>query len=137
MFKVHTSGDLVEFKPTSHGLHALDLHDNLNTAHLLVTSTYPDEAHLHVNTVRKNYEGFPQKQIKQAHEACHLMLMTCIPSEHAFLSMVHLNQLKDCPIMHDDIKIAHTLFGPDLANIRGKTVRQSPKRDETDYVEIP
>jgi hypothetical protein len=137
VFKIHTSGGLVEFKPTSKGLHALDLHDNPNAAHLLVTSTYPNEALLHVNTVRKNYEGFPQKQIKQAHEACHLMLMTCIPSEHAFLSMVCLNQLKDCPIAHDDIKIAHTLFGPDLANIRGKTVRRSPKHIKTDYVKIP
>ncbi len=137
VFKVHTSGGLVEFKPTSHGLHALDLHDNPNAAHILVTSTYPNEAHLHVNTVRENYEGFTPKQIKWAHEACHLMLMTGVPSECAFLSMVHLNQLKDCLIMHDDIKIAHTLFGPDLANIRGKTVRQSPKRVKTNYVEIP
>jgi hypothetical protein len=80
VFKVHTSGDLVEFKPTSHGLHALDLHDNLNTAHLLVTSTYPDEAHLHVNTVRKNYKGFTPKQIKWTHEVRHLMLMTGVPS---------------------------------------------------------
>jgi hypothetical protein len=65
------------------------------------------------------------------------MLMTGVLSEHAFLSMVRLPQLKDCPITHDDIKIAHTLFGPDLVNIRGKTVRRSPKRVKTDYVKIP
>ncbi len=123
MFKVHISGGLVEFKSTSHGLHALDLHDNPNAAHLLVTSTYPNKAHLHVNTVHKNNKGFTPKQIKQAHEVRLLMLMTGVPSKCAFLSMVCLNQLKDCPITHDDIKIAHTLFGPDLANIRGKTVR--------------
>ena len=35
------------------------------------------------------------------------------------------------------LKIAHAIFGPDLANIRGKTVRRSPKRVETDYIEIP
>jgi hypothetical protein len=137
VFKVHTSGGLVEFKPTSHGLHALDLHDNPNAAHLLVTSTYPDEAHLHVNTVHENHKGFTPKQIKRAHEARRLMLMTGIPSEHAFLSMVSLNQVKDCPIMHDDIKTAHTLFGPDLANIRGKSVRRSSKHVKTNYVEIP
>ncbi len=82
--------------------------------------------------VRKNYNGFTPKQIKRAHEAHRLMLMTGIPSECAFLSMVRLNQLKDCPITHDDIKIAHTIFGPDLTNIRGKTVRRSPKCVETD-----
>ncbi len=137
VFKVHTSGGLVKFKPTSHGLHALDLHDNPNVAHLLVHSTYPDKDHLHVTTVRENYKGFTPKQIKRAHEARHLMLMTGVPSERAFLSMVHLNQLRDCPIMHDDIKIAHTIFGPGLTNIRGKTVRQSLKHIETNYVAIP
>jgi hypothetical protein len=30
VFKVHTSGDLIEFKSTSKGLHTLDLHDNPN-----------------------------------------------------------------------------------------------------------
>jgi hypothetical protein len=137
VFKVHTSGGLVEFKPTSNDLHALDLHDNPSAAHLLVTSTHPDAAHLHVNTVCKNYKGFTPKQIKRAHEARRLMLMTGVPSEHAFLSIVCLNQLKDFPITHDDIKIAHTIFGPDLANIRGKTVRRSPKHIKTDYVKIP
>jgi hypothetical protein len=65
------------------------------------------------------------------------MLMTDVPIERAFLSMVHLNQLKDCPVTHDDIKIAHAIFGPNLANIRGKSVRWSPARVETDYLEIP
>jgi hypothetical protein len=41
---IHTSGGLVEFKPTSKGLHALDLHDNPNAAHLLVISTHPNKA---------------------------------------------------------------------------------------------
>jgi hypothetical protein len=92
VFKVHTSGGLIGFKPTSHGLHALDLHVIPNAAHLLVTSTYPDKAHLHVNTANKNYKGFTPKQIKRAHKARCLMLMTGVPSERAFLSMVRLNQ---------------------------------------------
>jgi hypothetical protein len=50
--------------------------------------------------------------------------------------MVHFNQLKDCPITHDDIKNAHAIFGPDLANIRGKTARRNPEHIETDCVEI-
>ena len=51
--------------------------------------------------------------------------------------MVHLNLLKDCPITNADIANAHTIFGPNLANIRGKVVCWKPERITTDYVEIP
>jgi hypothetical protein len=80
VFKVHTSGGLIEFKPTSKGLHALDLYDNPKAAHHLVTSTHPDEAHLHVKTVRKNYKSFTPKQIKRAHKSHLLMLMAGVAS---------------------------------------------------------
>ena len=51
--------------------------------------------------------------------------------------MVRLNILKDCPVTNDDIKNANTIFGTDLATIRGKTVRRRPKRVIADYVNIP
>ena len=51
--------------------------------------------------------------------------------------MLRLNMLKDCPITNDDIKNAHTIFGTDLATIRGKMVRRRPKRVITNYVNIP
>jgi hypothetical protein len=54
-----------------------------------------------------------------------------------FQGLVPLNLLKDCPITNADITNAHKLFGPDLANTRGKKVRQKPERIWTDYVEIP
>jgi hypothetical protein len=54
-----------------------------------------------------------------------------------FQGLVHLNLLKDCPITNADIVHAHKIFGPDLANIRGKTVRCKPERVTTDYVDIP
>jgi hypothetical protein len=34
-------------------------------------------------------------------------------------------------------KNAHTLYGPDLATIRGKTVQRKPTRVVKDYVDIP
>ncbi len=51
--------------------------------------------------------------------------------------MVHLNQLKHCPFTHEDIKNALTIFGPDLANTRGKTVQWHPDHVDTDYIELP
>ena len=45
--------------------------------------------------------------------------------------------IPDCPITTENIKHADTLFGPDLATIRGKTVRRKPTHVVTDYVDIP
>jgi hypothetical protein len=137
VFKVHTTDGLLELKPTNKGLHALNLSNNPKAAHVLVTSTPPNDDHPHVNTVQDNYEGFTKKQIQRAREACCIMLMTGIPTEHGFKCMVRLNQLQDCPITHKDIKIAHAIYGCDLAYTRGKTVWHKPDCVETNYVKIP
>jgi hypothetical protein len=65
------------------------------------------------------------------------MGMVATPSPRDFQGMVRHNMLKDCPITNADITNAHTIFGTDLATIRGKTVRRRPKRVITDYVNIP
>jgi hypothetical protein len=93
---------------------------NPKAPHVLVTSSQPTDEHLHVNTVHSNYKGFTKKQIQQACEAHCLMQMVAIPSKRAFQSMVHLNLSQNCPINHEDIKIAQDIYGADIANIRGK-----------------
>ncbi len=103
----------------------------------MVTSTPPNDDHLHVNMVHNNYEGFTKKQVQHSPKACHIMLMTGVPTRRSFKHMVHLNQLQDCPITHEDFKIAHAIYGRDLANTREKTVWHKLDRVETNYVEIP
>jgi hypothetical protein len=44
--------------------------------------------------------------------------------------------IPDCPITTENIKHADTLFGLDLATIRGKTVWRKPTHVVTDYVDI-
>jgi hypothetical protein len=65
------------------------------------------------------------------------MTMIGAPTEREFQGLVRLNLLKDCPITNADIIHAHKIFGPDLPNLRGKTVRRKPERVRTDYVDIP
>jgi hypothetical protein len=93
--------------------------------------------HLHVNTICDNFEGFTKHQVKNAERARRLMNMVATPSKRDFQCLVHHNLLKDCPITPDDVNNANNIFGPDLATIRGKTVRQKPERIITDYVKIP
>ena len=51
--------------------------------------------------------------------------------------MVRGNMLKNCPISVTNIKNAHTIFGPDIVSLRGKTVRKKTEAVMSDYVEIP
>ena len=59
------------------------------------------------------------------------------PTEREYQSLVRNNLLNDCPVTNSDIVNAHTIFGPDLANLRGKMVRRKPKHVNTELVEIP
>ena len=51
--------------------------------------------------------------------------------------MVRGNILKNCPINVTDIKNTHTIFGPDVRSLCGKTVRKKSEIVMSDYVAIP
>ncbi len=140
VFQVHTAKGVVEFKPTLKGLHALNLKDNPEAAHILVNDAdlvFTLSHQTPVTTVHNNYKGFTKQQIEQAIAACCLMAMIASPSEQDFHGLVPLNLLKDCPVTDADITNACAIFGPDLANIRGKMVRRKPERVRMDHVDIP
>jgi hypothetical protein len=59
------------------------------------------------------------------------------PSKGDFKGMVSRNLIKNCPIPTTDIANARKIFGPDLASIRGKTVRRTPAPVVADYVAVP
>jgi hypothetical protein len=136
VFQVWTDKGVVEFTPTSKGLHALNLKENLDAAYLLVNNAADAPHHSSFPTVRHHYEGFTKRRIKQAVEARRLMSMIGAPTEREFQGLVCHNLLKDCPITNTDIIHAHKIFGPDLPNLRGKTVRHKPERVWTGYVDI-
>jgi hypothetical protein len=122
VFQVWTDKGVVEFAPTSKGLHALNLCDNPDAAYLLVNDIADAPPQSPFPTVRHSYEGFTKRQIKQAVESRRIMSMIGAPTECEFQGLVRHNFLKDCPITNDNIIHAHKIFGPDLPNLRGKTV---------------
>jgi hypothetical protein len=65
------------------------------------------------------------------------MSMIGAPTEREYQALVRLNLLKDCPISNADIVNANRIFGTELANIRGKTVRRKPEHVNTEIVDIP
>ncbi len=58
MFQVHTDGRIVEFKPSSLGLHFHDISDPSSNVELML-----------VNTVRENFEGYTRQDVNRAREA--------------------------------------------------------------------
>ncbi|KAL7482217.1 hypothetical protein ACHAW6_013677 [Cyclotella cf. meneghiniana] len=59
------------------------------------------------------------------------------PAKANFEGMVRGKLIDDCPIDVVDLQNTHTIFGPDLMGIRGRTVRRRPEQVATDIVAIP
>jgi hypothetical protein len=59
------------------------------------------------------------------------------PTEREFAGMVREKLLTNCPITVRDVENANRIFGPDLANLRGKTTRGKPDHVRVEYARIP
>ena len=45
--------------------------------------------------------------------------------------------IHNCPIRAADVDIAENIFGPDMATLKGKSVRKKPKPVVEDWLELP
>jgi hypothetical protein len=83
--------------------------------------------------VLQNYEGYTKCKVLEAKEAIHTMKMIGNPSKEDFKGMVRGNMIKNCPVTPDAITNAHTIFGPDLPSLQGKTVQKTPASVESEW----
>ncbi len=90
-----------------------------------------------VQTVQGNYEGFTKHEVVQAKEARRAQAMLENPSKKDYKGVVSNNLIASCPITLSGVTNARTIFGPDLAGIRGKTVQRTPAPVVVDYVAVP
>ncbi len=51
--------------------------------------------------------------------------------------MVCERLITNCPVTVQDIENANRIFGPDLVNLRGKTIRTKPEHVHIEYLQIP
>jgi hypothetical protein len=152
VFQVHMPKGVVEFRPSEQRLHYLDMNEHGETLHHMLVTAYHDEMNgsaeedstddgddnvMMVSTVRNNFEGFTKHEIKMAQEARRLQGMIGNPTEREFEGMVREKLIANCPITVHDIKNANRIFGPDLANLRGKMTRTKPERVRVEYVNVP
>ena len=59
------------------------------------------------------------------------------PSQSDFEGMVHANMIHDTNLQLSDCQCSHDIFGKNLTDVRGRTVRKKPERVEVDYVTVP
>ena len=67
-----------------------------------------------------------KKEFMDAIVAWYLHVIVGNPSRHDFERMICANMIKKCPITAVNMKNAYDLFGPDLAGVRGKTMKMAP-----------
>ncbi len=63
--------------------------------------------------------------------------MTGHPTDAQFLKLARNNSIKNCPVKPDHITNAHSIFGPSIAGVRGRTTCQKPERVEAAVGCIP
>jgi hypothetical protein len=135
---VHTHNGPVRFHKDENGLPYIILEDSEeDAAALLVQMGLEEATTAFVQRVYQNYEGFTKKEVLQAKEARRAMGLIGNPSKSNFKGMVSNNMITNCPITTTAITNARSIFGPDLASVRGKSVQWAPAPVVADYVVVP
>ncbi len=90
-----------------------------------------------IRTVRGDMEGFTKREVEEARAAREAQGMLGNPTDREFIGMVCSNMITNCNVTESAVKNAHTIFGPNLAGVRGRTVRVAPKSVRVKHVQIP
>jgi ribosomal protein L15 len=76
-----------------------------------------------IAAVAEQKKMFSRRQIQDADNARALYRKLGRPAEAEFYHILSGNLLRNCPVTVDDAKRALTIYGPDIATIKGKTTR--------------
>ena len=113
-------------KPHASGLHVYDPEDARGLA-----------SYSFMETVESNMALFTKRQIHSANQVRNLQAGLAFPSDSDMTWVLQSNMIKDCPLMATDMKPATTVWGRNIAMLKGKTVRTTPPVVRHDVIEIP
>jgi hypothetical protein len=134
VFVCRTKDGDVMLRNNGKGMPYLDLRESKAKAVLSFTSK---AAHSFLQRVQGNMEGFTRRKVEEGQKACKAQGMLGHPTDRNFLVMVRGGMIPNCPMIPNTVTNAHQIFGPDLAGVRGRTVRRPPESVTTNYVQIP
>jgi hypothetical protein len=137
-YVVHIDNRPVRFYKDENGLPYINLEDlEEDTVALLVQMRSEEAATAFAQKVRQNYKGFTKKEFLQAKEAKRAMGLIGDPRESNFKGMVSNNMIMNCPVTTTAVTNARSIFGRDLASMKGKTVQWVSAPVVGDYVTLP
>ena len=111
-FWVHVSPTKsIPFSKTSFGLYALNPFSTTSNVYQLA------------NTAEDNKAFFTERQFQQAKTARELYNTLGSPSLKDFKAIIRMDFIKNNPVTMEDIKIAESIFGPDIGSLKGKNYK--------------
>ena len=124
-------GKVMVFEQAANGLFYLDTtKGRIDAAGVVLAGAVP--------TVDDNKLNYSNDDYLRAKQARAIQIRIGRPTTKDFARIVRHNLLPNCPITVADINAAEDIFGPDLGSLKGKTVRRSPHKVNTnDIVRIP
>jgi hypothetical protein len=122
----HTDQGDIFIKNNSKGMPYLDIQEPKTKAALLF-----------IQTVRGNMEGYARHKVEEACTVQEAQAMLGNQTDQEFLGMVRSGMILNCPVTPTAMQNANQFFDPDLAGMRGKTVRRSPESVTTTHIKIP
>ena len=132
-FIIHANQGNIIVKNNSKGMLDLDL----RILEAKVALSFVQTAMLFVQMVRGNMEGYRQCEVEEARATCKAQAMLGHPTNQDFLGMVHSGMITNCPVSPTAVLNANRIFGPDLAGVRGQTVRRPQESVATNHIQIP
>jgi Reverse transcriptase (RNA-dependent DNA polymerase)/Zinc knuckle len=130
-FSIHKEdGSIRTFQRDVSGLYYIDALESVKNMVLLQngdttsSTTKLREGVLLINTVREVASTFSKREYEQAKLARRLQSSIGYPSNQDMIELVKNNILINCPITVNDIHNAEEIFGPNLAALKGKSVRR-------------
>jgi hypothetical protein len=125
-FNVHKKdGTVIKFLEYKNGLYYHDtMKQNKGKQNPKIST---DESYLFVNTVEGNKATYTRQEIEAADRARALYQKLGRPSELFFQNILANNLIRNRPVTVDDAKQSFLIYGPDLAVLKGKTVKKQNK----------
>jgi hypothetical protein len=112
-------GTLMMFQEYKPGLYFYDAADSSPNP-----SSKTKDAYLFLHTVADNKASYTWREIEGADQARDLYQKLGHPSEQEFNKILQNNFLRNCPVTPDDAKRALDIYAPDIAVLKGKTVKR-------------
>ena len=90
-----------------------------------------------LNKVAENRGNFTSSEHKCAKRMRNLYHNLGAPGIEKFKGILRTNWIKDCPVIESDIDIATEIWGPDVAYLKGKSIKSKSKKFVDDIIQIP